>query len=866
MMVSSMAACKQYETNLNEQGGGTNKGETVYFDRHNVQCKAGTAMTGWHLTRGGNSCAAPSDGPFLITSHRGQQLEDRHGRLGMHHHRQGWQQWHLIYAGHGEYYVVSHRNQQLEDRHGWIGLHHDRAGWQKWKLIEKDNGKFLIRSHRGQQLEDRHGWVGLHWDQAGWQEWTITNWEGKPLCMDRYKEIKFVYTCCELAENVLGKCSEEKTKLNDGGGSKWPSVYLDRHNVQCKKGTAMSGWRLDRGGTSSEYQIKYKCCEVNPAMEQCKDKETPANDWGDGQTVYMDRHNAQCGDDQIMTTWKLHRPKSDQINIKYKCCDAPMIQVGGTTTTTTTTMMVSSMAACKKYETNLNAQGGDGETVYFDRHNVQCKDGTAMTGWKLTRGGTHDKIKFAYTCCDMNSNVLGECSEESTKLNDGGGSKWPSIYLDRHKVKCKKGTAMTGWRLDRGGTRDKYKIKYKCCKVSPDMPKCTTKKTPKNDWGDGKSIYLDRHNAQCDSGQMMTSWQLQRPKGDKIRFKYKCCEAPKVALWPGGLFVDPGSLALKSVDEQAPTDCKCLPCGTPSSGPNAFPSGVCGPSTTGCSPTAAGAGCYSSTAAVCDCATKKPVTKVPTNCKCLPCGTPSSGPNAYPSGVCGPSTTGCSPTAAGAGCYSSTAAICDCATKKPVTNLLQQNPTSVSRWAGGVFEDPDSLLQENSTGLTLSAGGAFEDPDSPVQKNSPKEGFLMHRLMEGSGSGDGSGPQSVPKPPMEGSGAGDGSGPQSLPKPPMEGSGSGYGSAPPMEGSVTDVVLIHEDDEGERSEPPILIQDDSAATNATNATNATGLRLRAMALNSQAPARVDVSPHRQSVTISLTQSHTDYQSDGYDAM
>jgi hypothetical protein len=98
----------------------------------------------------------------------------------------------------------------------------------------------------------------------------------------------------------------------------------------------------------------------------------------------------------------------------------------------------------------------------------------------------------------------------------------------------------------------------------------------------------------------------------------------------------------------------------------------------------------------------------------------------------------------------------------------------------------------------------------------------------------------------------------------MEGSGSGYGSAPPMEGSVTDVVLIHEDDEGERSEPPILIQDDSAATNttnATNATNATGLTPRAMALNSQAPARVNVNSPRQSVTISLTQSHTDYQSE-----
>ena len=65
--------------------------------------------------------------------------------------------------------------------------------------------------------------------------------------------------------------------------------------------------------------------------------------------------------------------------------------------------------------------------------------------------------------------------------------------------------------------------------------------------------------------------------------------------------------SVPSVDDQA-TDCKCLPCGAPATGPNAYPSGVCSPSTTGCSSNAATQGtCYSSTAATCDCATEKPI-------------------------------------------------------------------------------------------------------------------------------------------------------------------------------------------------------------------------------------------------------------------
>lgn len=65
---------------------------------------------------------------------------------------------------------------------------------------------------------------------------------------------------------------------------------------------------------------------------------------------------------------------------------------------------------------------------------------------------------------------------------------------------------------------------------------------------------------------------------------------------------------MPSIDGPMTTDCKCLPCGTPNTDQNTYTSGVCSPSTTGCSSNSATQGtCYSSTAATCDCTTGKMV-------------------------------------------------------------------------------------------------------------------------------------------------------------------------------------------------------------------------------------------------------------------
>jgi len=213
-----------------------------------------------------------------------------------------------------------------------------------------------------------------------------------------------------------------------------------------------------------------------------------------------------------------------------------------TTTFTTTTIMVSSMVRVNNQETPLNDQGPKhGQNIYFDRHNVECPGASVMTGWKLNRGGTSDKIKFMYKCADLDEGVLGQCSEHETGKSFEG--KWrQSFKLKKHNVRCKKGKVMKGWRLSRPTGRD-ISIKYKCCEVSPKLGKCRRTDTGWNDAGKGQTVYLDRHNVQCGDNEILTRWKFKKKgkkcikgknTGDcKIRIRYKCCKAPKVPRFPG---------------------------------------------------------------------------------------------------------------------------------------------------------------------------------------------------------------------------------------------------------------------------------------------------------------------------------------------
>jgi hypothetical protein len=107
--------------------------------------------------------------------------------------------------------------------------------------------------------------------------------------------------------------------------------------------------------------------------------------------------------------------------------------------------------------TGLNDPGG-GNTIYLDRHNVDCGD-NGIKRFHLTRAG-NGNFRYDYTCSapyidgqNMTSNVVKSAAWNSTGLNDQGGGA--NIYLDRHAVDCGEDGAITQFKLSHMGTPNK---------------------------------------------------------------------------------------------------------------------------------------------------------------------------------------------------------------------------------------------------------------------------------------------------------------------------------------------------------------------------------------------------------------------------
>ena len=167
------------------------------------------------------------------------------------------------------------------------------------------------------------------------------------------------------------------------------------------------------------------------------DAQTPANDWGGGNMIFLDRHTLDCGDDGL-NQFRLGRPTDTQIQYKYKCLDG-----------------INSLANINK-DTGSNDWGG-GNTIFLDRHNVNC-DKNPIAKFRLVRPAG-DKIRYDYTC--NSKQVSGACRDVNTGWNQESNM---NIYLDRHDVKCDTGEVITQFKLNRDG-QGKFRYDYKCCKM-----------------------------------------------------------------------------------------------------------------------------------------------------------------------------------------------------------------------------------------------------------------------------------------------------------------------------------------------------------------------------------------------------------------
>jgi len=165
------------------------------------------------------------------------------------------------------------------------------------------------------------------------------------------------------------------TPVNDWGNS--ATIYLDRHNLDCKAGV-MNWFHYKRNG-NNKFNYEYGCamprkcdafCEKKIRAidsQKCKLLTTPANKIGNQNgksTNYLDRHHLKCPTNYALQGFQFQR-KQPNILFKYKCCPAKLTN-------------------CKTLDTP-NSDFGDYGTIYLDRQRVSVPDPRtqAITGFQL---------------------------------------------------------------------------------------------------------------------------------------------------------------------------------------------------------------------------------------------------------------------------------------------------------------------------------------------------------------------------------------------------------------------------------------------------------------------------------------------------
>jgi hypothetical protein len=180
---------------------------------------------------------------------------------------------------------------------------------------------------------------------------------------------------------------ETASKFNEEG-KVWALAGLDVTCRQSKKNPlALSQFHLKSGSAGFEkntIKYDYKCLagvekEHTISGFDSGGKHTNCDTHGDGNTVYLDRHNVDCGKSPILEFKGNRCMSTDKYRYKYRCGNHKSEN-------------------CRDVSTNFNEEGS-GNVVYLDRHDVKCKEGEEyISKFKLSRNG-EGKYRYDYTCC-----------------------------------------------------------------------------------------------------------------------------------------------------------------------------------------------------------------------------------------------------------------------------------------------------------------------------------------------------------------------------------------------------------------------------------------------------------------------------------
>ena len=194
----------------------------------------------------------------------------------------------------------------------------------------------------------------------------------------------------------------------------------------------------------SKSDVIFVVCFLFVVSTSCQTYNTPFNNDGGGNFVYLDRHTVDCGQNKMLESVQLMRDRTlNNYRYKYTCCITPR--------------------QCQQETFNTNfTYDGRGNTVYLDRQNVQCPNNDYMSSFNLNRNSaTGNRVRYIYKCCHLHDTSKTVYNGVTPWNSDGGGN---ALYLDRHRIKCNRGYGLTQFRLVR--LPPLYRYEFKCAKVN----------------------------------------------------------------------------------------------------------------------------------------------------------------------------------------------------------------------------------------------------------------------------------------------------------------------------------------------------------------------------------------------------------------
>lgn len=180
---------------------------------------------------------------------------------------------------------------------------------------------------------------------------------------------------------------EAKTtpRTTEGDGK---TQLLDTHDVTCDP-NGLQRFRLSRDGAGNS-GYSYTCTKgVDLGAEQTKN--TAFNDNGQGNNIFLDRHDVSCDPGSVLTRFKLTQnpdAAANQYRYDYSCRPLPKGELE--------CRDVSSVP-CHGW---CAGDDGGGLSWFLDRHDVMCDSNEALSRFRLTRPTTAT-IGYNYKCCKV---------------------------------------------------------------------------------------------------------------------------------------------------------------------------------------------------------------------------------------------------------------------------------------------------------------------------------------------------------------------------------------------------------------------------------------------------------------------------------